>query len=205
MSPSPSPSPVDTPAAEGLRERKRHDTRQRIAETGLRLFLANGYDATTLDAIAAEAGISRRSFFSYFKSKEDIVVFWQQASWDTLYAELRTTSPDTAPLDAVRDAIVKQASRYTTEEMNALDRLMRSSESLMARKQAFYVQQEQALFATLCEVWRQPERRTALRMVAMVSIGTMRLATQAWSEQTGPRKPMARFLREAFDSLKTEL
>ncbi|MBL0919053.1 MAG: TetR family transcriptional regulator [Hydrogenophaga sp.] len=197
--------PAGTGPTEGLRERKRQETHQRIAETGLRLFLANGFEGTTLDAIAAEAGISRRTFFSYFKSKDDIVVFWQEASWASLYADLRQASPDTPPLDAVRDLVVKQASRYTTEEMTALDRLMRSSESLLARKQAFYAQQEQALFATLCEVWRQPERRTALRMVAMVSIGAMKVATQAWGEQTGQRKPMARLLREAFDSLKSEL
>ena len=42
--------------AEGLRERKRRATRQRIAEVGLQLFLTNGYESTTLDAIAAEAG-----------------------------------------------------------------------------------------------------------------------------------------------------
>ncbi len=191
--------------SEGLRERKRHETRQRIAETGLRLFLAKGYDATTLDAVAAEAGISRRTFFSYFKSKDDLVVFWQDASWAKLYAELLQTSPDIPPLDAVRDLVVKQASRYSTEEMTALDRLMRSSESLLVRKQAFYAEQELALFAVLCQIWRQPERRTGLRMVAVVSIGAMKVATQAWSEQTGPRRPMARFLREAFDSLKAEL
>ncbi len=63
--------------AEGVRERKRRETRQRIAETALRLFLANGYENTSLDTIAAEAGISRRTFFSYFKSKEDILFVWQ--------------------------------------------------------------------------------------------------------------------------------
>ncbi|MGQ2995823.1 TetR/AcrR family transcriptional regulator [Variovorax sp.] len=199
------PSPAGTVPTEGLRERKRRETRQRIAEVGQRLFLANGYESTTLDAIAAEAGISRRTFFSYFKSKDEIIVFWQQTGSASLYADLLKTSPDVPPLDAVRDVMVKHISLYTTEQMTALDNLMRSSEALLARKQTHYVEQEQALFSTLCEVWRQPERRTSLRMVAMVSTGAMRLALQAWRDQTGPRKPVARFLREAFDSLRTEL
>ncbi len=194
-----------TGAADGLRERKRRETRQRIAEAALRLFLASGYDATTLDAVAAEAGISRRTFFSYFRSKDDIVLFWQDTSWAGIYAELLNTSPDVRPLDAVLDAFLKHSARYTTEEMASIDRLMRSSESLLSRKQTFYAEQEQALFATLCEVWRQPERRTALRMVAMVSIGAIRLATQTWGDQTGQRKPIARFLRNAFESLRSEL
>lgn len=197
--------PAGTAPKEGLRERKRRETRQRIAEVGQRLFLANGYEGTTLDAIAAEAGISRRTFFSYFKSKDDIILFWQDAGSASLYADLLKTSPDVPPLDAVRDVMVKHISRYTTEQMTAVDNLMRSSESLLARKQTHYAEQEQALFNTLCEVWRQPERRLALRMVAVVSVGAMRLALQAWRDQTGQRKPVAKFLRDAFDSLRTEL
>jgi len=197
--------PADTAPAEGLRERKRRETRQRIAEVGQRLFLANGYEGTTLDAIAAAAGISRRTFFSYFRSKDDIILFWQDTDSARLIADLLKTSPDVPPLDAVRDVMVKHIARYTTEQMTAADNLMRSSESLLARKQAYYAEQEQALFNTLCEVWRQPERRLALRMVAVVSVGAMRLALQAWRDQTGQRKPVAKFLRDAFDSLRTEL
>lgn len=190
---------------EGLRERKRRETQQRIAEVGQRLFLTQGYDSTTLDAIAAEAGISRRTFFSYFKSKDDIILFWMDAGLASLIADLLKTSPDVPPLDAVRDIMVKHIASSTTEQMTAIDNLMLSRESLLARKQAYYAEQEQALFKALCEVWRQPERRPALRMVAMVSIGAMKVALQAWREQTGPRKPAARFLRDAFDSLKSEL
>lgn len=196
---------VDSAPVEGLRERKRRETRQRIAESALRLFLANGYHGTTLDAIAAEAGISRRTFFSYFKSKDDIILFGLDADLATLIADLLDTSPDVLPLDAVRDVMVKHIARHTTEQMVAIDNLMLSSESLLARKQTFYAKQERALFNALCEIWRQPERRSALRMVAMVSVGAMRVALQAWREQTGQRKPVARFLRDAFECLKSEL
>lgn len=196
---------ADTVPVEGLRERKRRETRQRIADAGWRLFLANGYEGTTLDVIAAEAGISRRTFFSYFKSKDDIILFRQDANWAGLYADLLKVSPDVRPLDAVRDVMVKHVARYPTEQMTAIDKVMRSSESLLARKQTYYAEQEQALFNTLCEVWRQPERRTALRMVAIVAIGAARLTTQTWHSQTGQRKPMAKVLRDAFDSLRSEL
>lgn len=197
--------PQRTGDGEGLRERKRRETRRRIAEVGLRLFLAHGYDGTTLDAIASAAGISRRSFFSYFKSKDDIVLFWLEDSWVLIRTDLLETSPDVRPLDAVRAAMVANVERYTSEQMTTLDALMRSSPTLQSRKQAFYVEREQALFETLCEVWRQPERRTALRMVAMVAIGASRLATQAWQAQPAPRTPIAQHLHEAFDALAREL
>ena len=67
----------NSPKEEGLRERKRRETLRRIAEQGLKLFLTNGFEATTLDQIAEAAGISRRTFFYYFKSKEDILMAWQ--------------------------------------------------------------------------------------------------------------------------------
>ena len=195
---------LGSPPNEGLRERKRRETRQRIAEVGQRLFLAHGYDSTTLDEIAAQAGISRRTFFSYFKSKDDIILFWQQADAAVLHADLLKMSPDAPPLQAVCEVLVKHIARYTTEQMVAIDNLMRSSEALRARKQAHHAEQEEALFDTLCQVWRQPERRTALRMVAMVSIGAMRLALQAWRDQPAPRKPVAAFLKDAFDGLRAQ-
>ena len=126
---------------EGVRERKQRETRFRIAETALRLFLKDGYEGTTLEAIAEEAGISRRTCFSYFKSKDDLVLEWQAAGWNAIWAELLTVSPDEAPLDAVRKMLVKHASHYEADEMRAIDRVMRASETLLARKQSVYLKQ----------------------------------------------------------------
>ncbi len=190
---------------EGVRERKRRDTLRRIAEVGQSLFLVHGFDGTTVDAIAEAAGISRRSFFSYFKAKDDIIVFWQQADSAILFAELLKVSPAVDPIDAVRDVMVEHIARYTTEQMTVVDNLMQSSPTLLARKQAFYAEQEQALFDTLCQVWREPGRATELRLVAMASIGAMRLSLLSWREQTDRREPVAKFLRDAFDRLQAGL
>ncbi len=195
-----------TPANEGARERKQRETRLRITQTALKLFLADGYESTTIDAIAQGAGISRRTFFSYFKSKEDVVVAWQAASWEAVLADVTTASPDEAPLDAVRQVLVKHATRFESNQMKAIDRMMLASETLMARKQASYAAQEASLHGALCEVWRQPHRRTGLRVVAMVSIGAMRLAIEAWRQQGGRGdKPVAHFVENAFTDLKAEI
>jgi len=49
------------------------DTRARIAAAAFELFAAQGYDGTTVDAIAERAGIARRTFFRYFRSKDDVI------------------------------------------------------------------------------------------------------------------------------------
>jgi hypothetical protein len=48
----------------------------------------------------------------------------------------------------------------------------------------------EALFAALCALWPQPERRITLRLVAMISIGAMRLALESWRQDSGER-PLA--------------
>jgi AcrR family transcriptional regulator len=190
---------------EGLRERKKRETLQRIAETGLKLFIAHGYEGTTLEAIAEAAGISRRTFFYYFKSKEEVLLAWQGSGFvEALRPAMLEESPHQAPLDAVRHCLLKLISRYETKESIIVDRLLRSTEALRARKQAVYVDMEQALLGAMCELWPEPKRRASLRIVAMVSIGAMRLAMETWRQENGKRS-LAKYLRESFATLKAEI
>ena len=198
-------SPADRSSkGEGVRQRKQRETRQRIAATGLRLFLTDGYETTTLDAIAKAAGISRRTFFSYFTSKDDILLQWQSGAWDAICEEVAEVSATQAPIDAVISVFLRYAERHQSDEMLRIDRLLRSSDSLRSRKQAYYATQERALFDSLCQVWPLPERRDALRMVAMASIGAMRLAIEAWSLEDG-KHPVRTYVVRAFAHLKAEI
>jgi AcrR family transcriptional regulator len=194
------------PEGEGLRERKRRETLRRIAEQGLRLFLTNGYEETTLEAVAEAAGISRRTFFYYFKSKEEILLAFQVGFAETIRAAVLEQSTKQSPLDAVKNALLELTIRYDVDRKKSMviDRLMRSNESLCARNQAKYVEKEQAVFEALCQMWPQPKRQSALRVVAMMSIGAFRLAIDNWSRDEGKR-PAAAYLKEAFANLKSEI
>ncbi len=189
---------------ESLRARKRQDTLRRIAETGLRLFGERGYEATTLDAIAEAAGISRRTFFSYFRSKEEILLEWQMRGFSAQLREAVLGQPDGTPIDVVRGAMLQLAAGIRTQEFISIDRVMRASETLKARKQASYGLQEQALHAALVERWPDPARSHALRLVAMVSLGAMRLAIEAWIQAGGDRGA-APFLEEALAQVRAEI
>lgn len=185
---------------EGLRERKRRETLQRISEVGLNLFLAKGYHATTLDEIAAEAGISRRTFFYYFKSKDDILLGYIAEFVEALKTEIINSATSHSPLGTVQNAMMTVFGRFETSRLLAIARLRRES----GIKRHHGLELEQYIFEALCDVWPAKNRRTRLRLVALASIGAMRVAVDAWLEQNGKR-PLPNYFREAFNDLRAEI
>jgi AcrR family transcriptional regulator len=204
----PTKFPVESVSAdkEGLRERKRRETFRRIAEIGLKLFIERGYEATTLEVIAAEAGISARTFFHYFKTKDEVLQFWQGGGGflEAVSAALLRESTRQTPLQAVRHCLLKLLPGYDSENAVVVDRIWHSTDSLRAHKQAFFVQLEQTVFTALCELWPLPDRRPALRMIAMLSVGAMRLAIED-RRQDSRIRPLTEYLQESFAVLEDQL
>ena len=96
----------------GMRERKRAETHARIQAEAMRLFLERGFDAVTLDDIAAAVDVSRRSLFHYFESKEEIV-FSTKADFPDLIAQAVGRRPTDEPLlDMVENALMDMGARY---------------------------------------------------------------------------------------------
>ncbi|ROP63407.1 TetR/AcrR family transcriptional regulator [Curtobacterium sp. ZW137] len=83
-----------TPGEMGLRDRKRIETRTRIAAAARALVLEQDIDRTTIEQIAARADISPRTFFNYFESKEDAVLGHTELdlSPETLGAHVRAVA-----------------------------------------------------------------------------------------------------------------
>lgn len=188
----------------GLRERKRQETRRRITDAGICLFVEKGIDATTLDEIAATAGISRRTFFHYFKSKDDILLSLQQSMGELIAERVRQADRAASPLQAIQSAVIATCADIPADDMLEIDRLMRSSPAVQARKQASYVEHERTLFAALHERWPDPGREGAFRLIAMVAIGVIRVATEALGQE-GEQRTLVELLENAFDDLKSEL
>ena len=193
-----------TSGPEGWRERKRRETLQRITDAALDLFAAHGYEATTLDAIAETAGISRRTFFHYFKTKEDILAAWQTGLPEAFRAAILAQTARTSPFDTLRAAQLEMIALVDAERALTIDRIIRSSEQLRAANLAKYLLMEEVAFETLARLWPQPERRDALRMAAAAAVTAMRVALDAWALTRG-RTKLADHLNAAFDALKAEL
>ena len=101
-----------------LRERKKARTRASLREHALRLFREQGYQATTVEQIAAAAEVSPSTFFRYFPPKEDIVL---QDDMDTRMMEAFARQPaGLAPIPAVRAAVRESWAEFTEAEWELL-------------------------------------------------------------------------------------
>lgn len=85
-----------------INERKRHAVRAGISEVAQELFVSQGYEATTVDQISAAAGMSRRTFFRYFASKEDLLTGRFELVADDLVVALRERPANEPAWDSLR-------------------------------------------------------------------------------------------------------
>ena len=76
-------------------------TRQQIVDAALDLFAAHGYDDTTVDEIARRAGISPRTFFRYFESKERVLFFGREEFFEVLVTTYLTRADEGSDLDLI--------------------------------------------------------------------------------------------------------
>lgn len=94
---------VQSPAT-GLRARRRNETRLDIQKAALTLFEQHGFEDTTVDEIAREAGVSPRTFFRYFTTKEDSVLFDRYGFDDALRECVASADLNAFALADVEDA-----------------------------------------------------------------------------------------------------
>lgn len=90
-----------------LRDRKRARTRQALVDAATELFERNGYEETTVAAIAAEAEIGTRTFFSYFASKEDLLFPQSDARIQAALEAIAHRGPDDGPATVLLRALAR--------------------------------------------------------------------------------------------------
>jgi AcrR family transcriptional regulator len=117
----------------GVREDKKRETRNRLERAALDLFERRGYDATTVDAVAARAGVSARTAFRYFPTKAHLV--FGDAGRDLQALRVMLASHDVAlpPFEAMRAALAEFSQRIGTPMNAERARVIGASETLRGR------------------------------------------------------------------------
>jgi AcrR family transcriptional regulator len=192
------------PGALGLRERKRRQTRERLTRVAMALFLARGFEATTLDDIASAADISRRSFFHYFASKEDVVFAWQEESSAALITAVAARPANESMLTAAENAISAMVRQLEPGEAMAMAQLKRDNPALQARDQVKYEKLERALAEALGKRAGHKTERLQARLVAMIATGAMRIGGELWAAEGAREKPEA-LVKRTFTAIRAIL
>lgn len=199
---------MQSEGSEGRRERKRRETRQRIADAAMQLFLKFGYDATTIDAIAEAADVSRRSLFDYFPAKDDVLFAGQADFLAALVDEIRMRPKGESWPVLVEHAMARAIADASTPENIAIDDLVRRTPALQSRRQLKYMHLEEAIAGALME--RGDGSKAAqgrAKLLAAVVVAGFRLATNASEESgiSGPddvRRSVPREFRNLWQSLR---
>src|ERR671937_2639579 len=92
---------------EGLRERKKRQTRTAIAEAAMELFTAHGFDAVTVADVARAADVSEKTVFNYFPTKEDLVLHGGQERRAALIEAIRARPAGTPLVRVFRRATME--------------------------------------------------------------------------------------------------
>ncbi len=158
-----------------LRERKKAETRQRIADVATAMFVERGFDTVTVAEVAEAAGVSKVTVFNYFTRKEDIFFDRGPQAEELLTAAVRDRPAGTSPLRAFRGLLVDLAARQHPlggfrERYCAFWRTILDSPALLARLREATEEMERLLTRLIAETADDPQPR----LTAAVAIATFR-------------------------------
>ncbi|SNT27246.1 DNA-binding transcriptional regulator, AcrR family [Asanoa hainanensis] len=189
----------------GLRELTRRAVRTQIAETAMELFVAKGYEETTVDEIAAAVGISGRSVFRYFPTKEDIVVGLLDGIGDELAAALAARPRDEPPWVALRNAMTPHLDSLTrdSDRTIATAMLLADTPALRGALLAKRARWAEALVPDISRRLKLPPARRdlAARSLVGAALTCLNNAVDDWARSNG-RKPLAKLLDTAIAAVR---
>jgi AcrR family transcriptional regulator len=186
----------------GLRERKKQQTREAIAETARRLFSERGFERVTVAEIAREADVAEKTVFNYFPTKEDLV-YWRMESFEE---ELLGTIRERAPGESVLAAFERFAKQprgllaardaEARKRLDAITRMITDSPALLAREEQIYGRYTASLAALIAQETRADEDGIAPWVAANAMMGVHRALVDYTRQRIVAGVPSSRIARD---------
>ena len=184
----------------GLRERKKRERRRCIEEVAIDLFEAHGFDGTTIEDIAAAADIAPRTFFSYFPTKEDVVLADYASRLDRIIHVLRGRPPSEPPWAALQASFVTVAADYEARRDDLIRRftIMAAHPPVYARSLQLQAGWEDALTDVLIDRAGPHVGQLESRLLASAALACMRSSLRHWLV-TGQATALPDLFEACFD------
>ena len=167
-------------AEPGLRERKKQQTRELIADRAWRLFAERGFDAVTVAEVARAADVSEATVFNYFPTKEDLVYGRMEAFEEELLRAIRERRSGESILAAFSRFVLKPRGLLAAKDEEAAEglatiaRVITTSPALVAREQQIFDRYTQALGRLIAEETGAAADDVTPRVAANALIGVHR-------------------------------
>ena len=191
----------------GLRDRKKDETRERLLRAAVELVAQRGYQAVTVDEIAAAADVSPRTFFRYYPTKGDVLFADQDVRLAQLPSLLAERPPGETVLRAVRRFVLGFVGEVAADTQLYVTRarLVFGHPQLQAHVLRRFAQLEAAVAAAAAdERGADPDTDVAPRVVAAAAVAAVRSTAMTWLARDGRGDPAA-IANEAFDLLERGL
>lgn len=187
-----------------LAERKRQLVREELSEAAMLLFARQGFEETTVDQIAAAVGVSPRTFFRYFKVKEDVLVESLGQIGEQFVAELAARPAGEPPLAALRQALSLIVGLFLEhpEKSLKLSRLVLRTPTVRARYLDQQARWRDGLAAVLATRTGLDPSDFRPALTASIALAAFDVALTRWVDLDGA-PPLAEVVDEAFSAART--
>jgi AcrR family transcriptional regulator len=188
--------------SEGLRERTRRAVRAELAAVALELFAERGFEETTVEEIARAAGLTKRSFFRYFPSKEDAVFEGVDVTGEKVVRDLLARPAGEDPWQSLR-AVLLESERQIHSSGRAVAglKLIESTPALRARVHEKRSLWRQRVSETLRERSGAELDTFTTDLLTNAATAALDTASQAWLRSGGTADRVV-LLERAFDLLR---
>jgi AcrR family transcriptional regulator len=193
---------------DSLAVRRRRLLRDEIGRIAVNLFAERGFDSVTVGEIAAEAGLSERSFFRYFASKDEVLLDYERQVWDRLIAAVAARPADEGPVTALRQAflVTSHVLPQDRDRVVQLGAILARAPELRARSRGERLLNDDELIALVAKRFSgsRAEARSAARVIVSAMNSVAAAEFSAWVGGGGRGDPAAR-IGKALAILETGL
>ncbi len=182
--------------AETLVERRRRLVRADLARVAVALFADRGFDAVTVDEIAAATGTSQRTFFRYFATKDDVVLEYERQLWQRLVVALAARPPEEGPVTALREAfrVTSHVEPADRDHVVQLGRILDAAPSLRARATGVRLAEHAALIDQTARRMGVAASDMRVRTVVAAMTAVAETEFSAWTRAGGKGDPADRIV-----------
>ena len=168
-------------------DRQRSAVRSELTQTAITMFIERGFDTTTIDEIVAAVGVSRRTFFRYFGTKEDVVL-GDLADRGAIIAKALAARPaDEDPWEALRSAYISSGESTALDDATALaiGRMLLATPSLRARLHEKRRGWHDAFVPIIAERMGEPHGRRRATAIVAAALACLDTASELWIAADG--------------------